>query len=511
MIVGLSITGSASSGNPLIALTASGQVFITSSNTPGTFAELSPGFAANCRDSAVDSVNLYTAVSQASAMGVMALGTNTFSTISTPSSLSIPSMVATPPSGVASGHVAVAGWQLASLASGCIALQGNPALGSSVAVLATSSALTVLTGSDPTWAVASSVTGLSSLAAIAWNPNGTQLLAAVSGGIDIFTYTTGALSLASSVAVTGCVNIDITPDSVNALCCIPSANVVQILTNSLGVWSLTSSFSVTSPKAIVLTSATTGWIICGTNAAPITKSGSVWSIGTGLSLTATANAITEDALTGNVLVVGGTGTTGYISLIKNGIVASTLTYSGAYGIAVLSQNGEVAVLMSDGTTIRMLGVLGNTIVAQGINTLSAPSGSTAFGVTSQSVWLCGSSATYQCSWEKPYELRQKKSGTVAVYSRPASSWATYSLGVGSDPSAIAWDTSGNVWAATTENTLYSFTGTPTGTVLPLLTQNTVPVFTGQASGTAMGISSLTWSNGHLYATTAFAGALVEIM
>jgi hypothetical protein len=497
----------------IIAVSATGIVYVIAyAATPTPVVNtITPGFSAVCRGGAVDSANLYTALPASGYLGVMALGSRVFSTVSGSPSIPIPALVATPPAGVATGYVAVAGWGLASVAMGALAVLSSPLLPSTEAILAQATSLSLLTGTDPAWAVASTVTGLTGCTAVAWNPDGTQVLACVAAGVDVFALVGGNLSLANTVSATGCVALAFTPDGTNGLVCRGAANSVGVLESVLDTWSLQAGggISVTNPKAVLTTGNTTAWVLSGTNVVPLTRTGSAWAAGTAVPLGFTGAAITEDATSGNVLATGGSGGTGYVALIQSGAVVSTLTWAGTTGTAILAQQGQIAVLASDGTTLRVYGAMGATLVYQGVNALAAPSGSTFIGSTAESVWLCGSSTTVQAWWDKPYSIKQRLTGQVGVYR--TAGWTTYSLGVGQDPAAIVWDVSGNIWVATAENSLICLGGTATGTTLPVISSQVVPVYSGQEAGTPLGISALTWLGGHLYGASAFCGALIELV
>ncbi len=496
-IVGLVVTGSALGGNTAIAVDASGHVYTSTSQHPGVLNTLSGGFSTLCKGASVDSTNLYTTEPLMGRLGIMNLLSQAFSYSATP--MTQPGIVSASATGVA-----VAGWSLASLSSGAISFAASPTSPSTLAALAQPTVVALLSGTDPYWGISSQLTGLAGCSAIVWNPDDSQILASAASGVTVVGVFEGALITDQTLSVAGASALAITPDGSNALVCVPTSNEVTVLINNLDVWSIGSSFSVTDPVAIIITSATAGYVLSGSNLYPLTRAGNTWSTATPLALGFTGVSIGEDAY-GNTYVTGGTGTTGYLAVVVAGVITDTVTWSGAgYGISMTFELGQCAVLLSDNSTIRVFGVIAGSITAQGTTTAPAPSGCSVIGTTPSTVWLCGTSSINQCWWTKPYTVRQYKTGQVGLYN--GSSWSSKALGIFHDPSALAWDVSGSIWLATVENDLYSFNGTS----LAQLSHSVIPDYTGQIANTILGISSLTWWNGGLFATTLFPGAVVQL-
>jgi len=496
-LVGLVVTGIASSGNTAIALDASGNIYTSTSRYPGVLNTLPVGFNTLCKGLSTDNVNLYTAEPLVGRLGIMNLVSRAVSYSATP--MVLPGIVAASASGVAVG-----GWSYASLPSGAIAFAASSSAASTMAAFAQPAIVALLSGIDPYWTISSQLTGLTSCTAIAWNPDDSQILASVASGVTVVGVLEGNLVLDQQLSVPGAASVAITPDGSNALVCVPSSNEITVLINDLDIWSVGTSFAIADPVAVMITSATAGWAISGTNVYPLIRAGNVWSTEPPLALGFTGIAVGEDAY-GNVYITGGTGTTGYLAIIDSGAIVDTVTWTGdGYGISMTFELGQCAVLLSDNQTIRAFGVISGQITEEGITGVAVPTGCSFIGGTPSSVWLCGTSAIEQCWWGKPYALHRYRTGQIGLYN--GSSWASASLGIFHDPSAIAWDASGNIWVATAENDLYAFSSTLTQT-----SYNAIPDYTGQVPGTMMGISSLTWWNDSLYATTLFPGAVINIL
>ena len=122
----------------------------------------------------------------------------------------------------------------------------------------------------------------------------------------------------------------------------------------------------------------------------------------------------------------------------------------------------------------------------------------------ESLWLLSAANPAQVRWTAPFTLAPVLQGFVSIY-RDGTLVSTL-MGQEHQFSAVTWDVSGSVWAATTENELYhvSVSGT-------ILSKTLVPPYPTQSAGAALGISSLLWWNDHLYAASAFNGLLIEVL
>lgn len=500
MLVGLAVAGSASGGNNAYAIGADGQVFITTSASPGSITTISPGFNTLCKGGSADGTYVYTAFSNAGTIGRMAIAGHGVSSITTALT---PGIVSASSIGVAFG-----GWTLASVASGATDFAALPGSRSTIAAFSNSNNVALLTGIDPVWGVSSVATGLTSCSSIAWNQDGSQILASVSGGVTVLGIFEGAFVVDQQITLSGSGSVSVTTDGTNALVCRSGSNSVAVLINSLDIWTIGTPISVTNPTAVLVTGVATAWVISNTNLYPINRAGNTWTLGVALPLGFTGVALGSDSY-GNVYVTGGTGTTGFLAMVSFGTIVDTVSWSGSgHGISITAEEGQLAVLLSDNQTIRAFGALNGLITQQGVMALTAPTGCSFLGSTNESVWLCGSSVIWQSWWTKPYHIDRFKVGEVGAYNGATVGYAV--LGIGHDPSAIAWDVSGNIWCATVQNDLYSFAGTVSAGQLTPLTYQNIPVYTGQLPGTPMGISSLSWFQGGLYATTLFPGALIQV-
>lgn len=528
---GLTATGAVASGNAAICVDASGVVFITSTRNPGIVESISPGYGDLARDLSANETNLYTALPRAGALGVMALSGRTFSSLLTP--MKYPASVRAAATGVA---IAVAGWDLAVVASGAAYFASNPSSPGTQAVFSSpiASGVVLIEGSDPAWGVVSVATGQAGCGPVAWNPDGTQVLVACETSVNILNIVGGHLTQTQSLMASAPGRMSVTPDGTNALVCQPTADSIAVLINTLDIWSLGTPVSLTAPQSVLITSDTAGYALANGNLYSLFRTGDVWTPTLLFSLGYTGANLTIDAQD-NLYVVGTAGADGFLSLVQDNALANTVTWVGS-GDDVTVLQAQAAVLDLTGArnlildvplhdilginilglggfagTIRMFGLLGNALVDDSSQPTAAipilPPRAISFGTTPDSVWLCGDEL-YQCSWEAPYEIRNRRAGRFALYD--GSEWGLVDLGVGHDPAAMTWDATGNVELVSQQNDLYTFSGVVSGVAVPLVSLEEIPVYPGQLAGTPLGMSSLTWYGGALYAGTLFSGTLVKV-
>jgi hypothetical protein len=529
---GITATGMAASGNTAIAVDSNGVIFVTSSRHPGIVEAIEPGFAALSRDLTANQVDLYTTLPLSSSLGIMSLAGRSFSTLLTP--IPYPTIVRAAATGTA---VAVAGWSLAFVASGAAQLASSPADPTGFAAFTSpaASGVVLLEGSDPVWTINNVASGQAGCSYLAWNPDGTQVLDSCSASVNVLQIIGGQLQQVQSLALSQPGRLGITPDGTNALVCQTAANQIAVLVNTLDTWTIGTPTAIPSPTAAVFTTSTAGYAAANGDLYSLSRAGNVWSATLMFSLGFTASNMALDPL-GNLYIVGtGTGT-GNLTLVQNNVATSTMSWVGS-GDDLTVLQGQIAVLditggpgvfilgvpghdtlgenvigMSSGSRMRMYGLVGSTLVDESTNITAGgpifPATVTALAATPNSVWLCAANEIALCNWERPYQIRNRQSGEFALWN--GSEWGQYHMGILHDPSAMTWDASGNIEVATQENDIYTFGGTVTGTGVPYITSEVLPVYPGQVTGISLGLSSLSWLNGHLYAGTGFSGVLVQV-
>ena len=133
------------------------------------------------------------------------------------------------------------------------------------------------------------------------------------------------------------------------------------------------------------------------------------------------------------------------------------------------------------------------------------SGATSIAMIGNEILIGYAAQTLRYTLGAPYQLQAVKNGQVGIYNTSTSGWTTTTLGPQFTPEAITFDPSGNVTVAALQNELFTIASSG-----GISAQRAVPVFTGQVANTPLGISSLSWINGHLYATSVLNETLMDV-
>lgn len=429
--------------------------------------------------------------------------------IALPASISAATALATPIT--ADTTIAIGGQSNFAL-SGAAAYALDPATGTQMLGVGSGRAIVwnaTSTINTDAWAQGQVLTsGVANLAAVAWLPNGTQALASdpASGVVQVFQYAASVLSLVQTLTVSGAGALAVLPSNTDALVCRSTSNQVLPLYVSGASWTASgTALSLTAPNAIATLGSGAAAVGYASGVALLTQTAGVWAI----TATGTTNilptAMTTD-LFGNVLLAGSGGA---FAVIASGNV-STLLSSG-----VLSGGGApTAAAWSQGrwflatpavSGVYVLGLSAPntwTQQASGLTVSGTPAGIAIGGTTVFTGSMAGGTPLF-CLSGAPYALVPVQQGFVGVWN--GSVWATGSLGAGVIPSAIGYDTSGNVNVACVNNTTYSFS-----TAAALLSSGTVAPYTGQLVNIPLGLSYLFVSGGSLYASTSLAGAVAQL-
>lgn len=490
-------TGIAAIGTTPYMLSSDGNLYTLSGST--VTAVTGGSFGHEALSLTTDGTNLWTLLPTVSELAKFTVSTAAITTSATP--MTTPSCVAANPSGVAVG-----GWSPSALAQDTVAIAASPIspTTTSAAISTSGNQVLVVSGTDPAWSVTQTITGTGAPSALTWTPNGEQGLVCdkTNGKLQVYNLSGFTLSAGTLLSIAGVSSIAPTPDSTMAVATQPGANQLQVLANTLGVWSLGTTIADTNgPQAIIPLSQTemvygiTGGI---TFLEYVTAAWSVGTRVTGFGFTVTG--LTTDGA-GNIYAIGSSGSTGFLTVASKagGILAST-SWTGSAD-SILWNQGQIFVVDSTSSLVRAFAYFAGGLHAE--STTATPAGCKGIALAGASVWLSGSTSLGQFQMSTPYTLKAAVTGEVSVYN--GSAWASCVLPTGKRPSAVTWDGSGNVWAATEQNDIYEISAAGA-----LLSHTTVAVYPGQNAGTPMGLSSLLWSGGHLYASTSLAGALVEI-
>jgi hypothetical protein len=127
------------------------------------------------------------------------------------------------------------------------------------------------------------------------------------------------------------------------------------------------------------------------------------------------------------------------------------------------------------------------------------------GLSETTLFVMGSASTTMLGFSgTPFVFTNPVSGMAAQ--RVGGSWVTTILGIGHTPSAIGYDTGGNLRVATTENTIWSINST-TGAAI---SSGIIPQIPQQNQSVPLGVSALLAFASGMYCATSIPGTLVSI-
>ncbi len=499
------------SGAPYV-LTSSGIVYQFSGTA---FTAVIGNFTTPCANLQGYEDTLYTILSGTSpAIGELTLSTATSGTVT---QISSPIAVPVNLSISASGAIGIVGWDYSTLTSGYSAFATNPSLDSVIVALSkANNTISLYSSTSRNWSTSQVITASGSPAFVNWTTDGVYgeqvfVTDTTHGYVSIFDYTAGTLTLNQSFSLSGAASVSSTPNALMALVTQPSQNLVEAYQNSANGWATFQSISgIPDPLLVECVTDTFAAIAYGNGVAWLTYNSGTWSVTSSGVLNFVPTAITSD-ISGNVYVVGTSGTSGYLSVYESSssFLGSQTWIGGA--VDVLWQQGQVYIADNTSSLVRGFGLYGMPGIAGNyseIASFSTDSGILALGEGYESIFVSNASSTQQCESGPPFQLVPTIVGKTSQY--VSGTWTTTNLGIGERPQTAAFDASGNLWTTTQENTLYEIS--PAGAI----TSSTVipPYGSGasaQKSGVPLGISSLIWFNTHLYGSSSLNGSMVELV
>ncbi|MDE2233360.1 MAG: hypothetical protein KGJ90_04600 [Patescibacteria group bacterium] len=491
------------SENAVYVISASGQLYVASG---ASMVAVGSGFAGkNPAWSLISSgATLYTLLAGTSNVGVFNLsssGVGASGILSPP--ITYPACLA-----VASGSLAVGGWQLASIASGFKSISTEPT-NPNLFLTAASGTIGLWNVSGSSIVFNQSITGLTNPSFIAWG-SGSSTLAMACDGNNVYDlqYNLSTLTINQTIPVTGAVQVAITPAGDYALVTQTSLNQVSILANS-GTWAISGTLTVGTPYGALTTSASgiaIGYSSGATSGISFaTLTGSTWTISNTASLGFIPRSFALDNL-GNIYAVGAKGSTGHLAVVSGTSVVASGVWLGSAN-SVIWKQGQITVADNSNGIIRIFGpqysysVTGYTLTQYWSGAVA--SGLATLGFAGNYLLASASGITWEYEYGAPYNLQIHRNGLLSVYN--GSSWSTANLGDSNVPEAVAYDPSGNVSVATLNN--YLFTVSTSGTIL---SQSQVTQQSGQSQTVPIGMSSLLWLGGHLYASTSLNDSLLML-
>lgn len=442
---------------------------------------------------------LFTALPVAGALGFFTLSGPTAGVSgSVAAPMTVPSCVAAS-SGLAA--VAVGGFNYNAISSGFTQLAVAPNGLSFGGVNSGAGLATTWAQLNGTWTVNGSVSGLGNPAYIGWAPSGTNILASdpTAGAVKSLTYSLGTLTLTQTLSILGAGATSATSDSLHALVCQPSQGKITPLTASGLFWTSGTPFNVGTPTS-VLAYGTSGAIIgCSSGLALATmSSGGIWTIAATGAVGFIPGYLARDA-SGNIYAAGTSGASGLYAIATSGLsVTGSGSFVGSVSGLVLSQ-GQLALADAVAASIRFFS--GPPWAQQSV--IAGPAGLDSIAYGNNHFFMAGSAQTTDWSFNGPFSLSQNQVGVVSIYRLGA--FSTLTLSGSAIPAALTFDPSGNVSIATTQNTLITISS---GAVF--IGSSGIAQQTNQPVTTPIGISSMVWVGGHLYASSSLCDAVIQI-
>ena len=479
-------------GTPF-AINGSGQVFkflSTAWAQIGTMAATSFGLIAN------STPTLYTLQTAQTRLGTMTAG-GVSGSLTTP--MTYPTIIAAS-SGV---DIAVGGWNTTTLASGFTAIAADPSNSTIFAGshLSTSGISVWTQNASGTFAETQFVSGVGQNVSLAWSANGAFVMGAdtTNNAVHVLTSTFGTLALSQTLTVTGAAAVAIALDSQHALVCQPGSNLITPLGFNGSTWATSgSTITIGNPKSVLALSTTQMLVGCTSGLATLTFSivsgWNITSVVSGLGFVPSALAVDPNG--SGIAATATSGTSGYV--YYNG--ASGVFAGSASGVVV--QQGQILTADPINSLYRIFANIGGMITQQasgvGLTDISLVANVGNF------LFEANTTASQQLQWSAPYVLAATKTGMVSVYN--GSTFSSFTLGAGQVPTAMAFDSSGNLAVATLANTLTVFSPTTSAA----LQQGPIPIFLGQIQTTPYGFSSLTWASGMVWATSSLNESIAAI-
>lgn len=440
---------------------------------------------------------LYTLLPSVSGVGSMALSgplTGTSGFVAAPFDM-VASLA------VSGTNIAVGGWNNVSFASGYAGLAIEP--GTNLELLAVrSAALDIYTTTgNSAWTLNQTISGLGNGSSVAWSPDDRFGFTTepTSGVVRVFTNTVGVLALTQTLAAPNANVVAITTDSQNGLVAETAGNLLAALSVSGSVWSIGSTVSIPKPSALLALGATSMAAGYASGIAYLSLVVSTWSVSSSATLGFLPLSLAVDAA-GIIYAAGTIGASGAVAAVSGTTVISSGTWAGT-GTDIFYEQGQIVVLDPTNNLARVWGSVSGVLSAQ--STRSIASGAQAIAGAGVDVFISGAASTSQYLFGGPYELKHQRAGQVSVYN--GSIWNSFALGVTGIPEAITWSPSGHVTIVTLQNNQVTITSGAT-----LVSSGVIPQAAGQAQSVPLGISSLLWVGSSLYASTGMNDALIQV-
>lgn len=416
--------------------------------------------------------------------------------------------IATPmtvPAAVASsgGLIAVGGWSNTSIVSGFFNIAGNPVNANFLAGLTTGSAgISSFTESvSGVWGFQQHVANTGAGTQLQWTPLGNTLFAANTasgtGTIDVYGLSVNTLTFNQALGIAGVSGLAVASDSTHALAFSPGAGQVTSIYSVGSGWAVSGAVAMGNPRsAITLPGGATALVGNVSGLSLMTLFGNQWQLTSTTTLHFVPLYLAYSALNNSTFAAGVSGASG--AIYSTATALSGTYVGGCSGLVVFGNQ----VIMLDPTgklqfiDPNTLSVAASAAIASGAQCIAAIGSELLIGYATQ---------TLRYTLGAPYSLQAVKTGAVSIYTEATSGWVTATLSPAQIPEALTFDTSGNISVATLSNYLLTIT-----TAAAVSSVVSIPVFSGQVANTPLGISSLRWINGSLYASSILNNAIIQV-
>jgi len=321
-----------------------------------------------------------------------------------------------------------------------------------------------------------------------------------SGVVQVITDTAGVLSLTQTFTLASATSVVVAGDSVHALVAQSGATQVVPLTATGGVWAVGSLLSVFSGVATLAAFGTAGAVgTYGAGLAFFNLINGVWSLSNTIVLPFSPTVVTTDNF--NTVYTAGSGG---MAVVANNVVVGSGTWGAGIPTGIAAHQGRVLLAVPSNNALYIFGQntptswsqQGSGALAQGATVRLALSTAQLFSLGSGSTVVQGFSGT-------PFVLTPIRAGAASLWN--GSAWTTATMGIGHVPSACSFDASGNLVVATIQNTLWTISAS--GSVI---SSGSVQTYSGQTQSVPMGVSALLAAGGGMYAATSISGVLTQV-